>query len=639
MSRVHAPELEPSVAWLNTPRALRMRELRGRVVVLDFFTSCCVNCMHVQPVLRALRERLAGEPVQFLGVHSGKFDAENEPERVRAAVRRYGIEHPVVVDREMALWSAFAVRSWPTLVCVRPDGTVAAVAPGEPDPALLEALVRSLLEEARAQGTLAEGPLALPREPEGPEGALLFPGKLAVAPDGRVAVSDSGHHRVLVLSPEGRVLYTVGSGLRGLRDGAFAECAFDDPQGLAWDGEALLVCDCRNHALRSVELAEGRVRTVAGTGEMAAVLPTASAPARETALRSPWDVLRWEGAWIVAMAGSHQLWRYRSEGETVEPCVGSGREAMVDGPALESALAQPSGLCALEGEVWLADSETSAVRAWAPASNTVRTLLGSGLFGWGDRDGPFADALLQHPLAVLALDARTLLVADTYNDALKALDLRTGTARTFYRGEGERSLGEPAGLALARDGTVLVADTNHHRVVRLDREGRWLGVLEVQGAPEPARGALPPARAASASGLRAVDWFGASLEPAEGSALRVGVGSVALEVRPPEGWKLTQDALRVGVEVSRRSDLLELGAPVTEVLGARATLSLEARVTPLPAERVPSEVLLVVDAVLCSEGPEGLCVPVRGHYRLPVVLAREGQRELRFAVTAPRPAV
>src|SRR5213075_346918 len=214
-SRIHAPDLTGATAWLNTDRPLSIKDLRGQVVVLDFWTYCCINCMHVLPILRDLEERHRDDPLVVIGVHSAKFDAEKDDAHILAAMRRYGVSHPVAVDSEMRIWSEYAVRSWPTLIVIGPDGTLAAVAPGEPDPAVLEGLVSQLLAETQAK------PLRLPvadgRKPE----ALLFPGKLTHG-GGKLFIADSGHHRVLITDPKGNVLDVIGSGLRGMREGTFA---------------------------------------------------------------------------------------------------------------------------------------------------------------------------------------------------------------------------------------------------------------------------------------------------------------------------------------------------------------------------------------------------------------------------------
>ena len=245
--RIHAPDLAGATAWLNVERAPSLRDLRGQLVILDFWTHCCINCLHVLPVLRDLEERHRDDPLVIIGVHSAKFDAEKDLEHILQAMQRYGVSHPVAVDSEMRLWSQYAVRSWPTLVVIRPDGTLAAVAPGEPDPAMLESFVAEQLAEARAQGTLAAAPLRLEGRTRQQEHTLSYPGKVAATSHGRIVVSDSGHHRVLLLGPDGAVQDVIGSGLRGHREGPFAEAALDDPQGLALSGDSLYIADARAH--------------------------------------------------------------------------------------------------------------------------------------------------------------------------------------------------------------------------------------------------------------------------------------------------------------------------------------------------------------------------------------------------------
>src|SRR5689334_582766 len=188
--------------------------------------------MHVLPILRDLEERHAADPLVVIGVHSAKFDAEKDDQHILAAMRRYGVAHPVAVDSEMRIWSQYAVRSWPTLVVIRPDGTLAAVAPGEPDPAVLEAFVSEQLKAADAP------PLHLGAPVPELERPLQFPGKLTHG-GGKLFIADSGHHRVLITDLRGHVLDVIGSGLRGMREGAFASCAMDDPQGLAFQNGML----------------------------------------------------------------------------------------------------------------------------------------------------------------------------------------------------------------------------------------------------------------------------------------------------------------------------------------------------------------------------------------------------------------
>ncbi|MFI5183495.1 MAG: thioredoxin-like domain-containing protein [Vicinamibacteria bacterium] len=111
VARIRAPEFPEGFDWIGTPRPLRLAELRGHVVILDFWTYCCINCMHVLPVLAALEERRRSEPVVVIGVHSAKFDAEGDLARIREAMARHGVRHPVIVDRGHKVWDSYAIRS------------------------------------------------------------------------------------------------------------------------------------------------------------------------------------------------------------------------------------------------------------------------------------------------------------------------------------------------------------------------------------------------------------------------------------------------------------------------------------------------------------------------------------------------
>jgi thiol-disulfide isomerase/thioredoxin len=627
--RIHAPDLAHATAWLNTDKPLGIRDLRGQLVILDFWTYCCVNCMHVLTILRDLEERHAADPLVIIGVHSAKFDGEKDADQVLAAMHRYGVSHPVAVDSEMRIWSAYAVRSWPTLVVIGPDGTLAAVAPGEPEPAVLEAFVQKELDEARAAGTLGERlPLRQPRADA--DGPLLYPGKVA-AGAGRIFVSDSGHHRVLVLDEGGAAVDCIGTGLRGLREGSFGECALDDPQGLCFAAGALFIADARSHAVLRADLRERKLTRIAGTGELGRAPLSGRNEARATALRSPWDLAERQGDLFVALAGSHQLAVIR--GETIEPLAGDGREAQIDGPGAEAALAQPSGL-SLQGEtLYVADSESSGVRAFDLRSGSLSSLAGGpGLFDFGDRLGPIESGMLQHPLAVLATD-RGVIVADTYNNKLKRFSKEAARIEAF----GPEGLAQPAGLCLLPDGRVLVADTNHHRLLRVASDGLSFDELRVRSAPEPRRGVSPPP--APPPRASAAGWFTALVEAPAGMGLAAGEGQIALDLVAPDGFELAAGApWTAAVEVSRRSDLLLVSPQRSE--GEAQGRPSQAVVFCAQASHgadVESELIVTVRAVACDARDHAACWPVQNSFRLPLRLLASGQREVRFSLPLALP--
>ncbi|MGE7389861.1 NHL domain-containing thioredoxin family protein [Streptomyces sp. NPDC004126] len=458
-ARVRAPELIGKGGWLNTGgKELTLADLRGRVVILDFWTFCCINCLHVLDELRELEEKHR-DTVVIIGVHSPKFVHEAEHAAVVDAVERYEVHHPVLDDPELATWKQYAVRAWPTLVVIDPEGYVVAQHAGEGHAHAIARLVEELEAEHEAKGTLrrGDGPYVAP-EPVATD--LRFPGKALVLPSGNLLVSDSTRHQLVELEADGEtVVRRIGSGERG-----FGPDAFSEPQGLALlpDGR-VVVADTVNHALRVLDPETGAVETVAGTGRQWWQGSPTSGPALEVDLSSPWDVAWWQGRVWIAMAGVHQLWAWDPESGTVGVAAGTTNEGLVDGPAAEAWFAQPSGLAAAGDRLWIADSETSALR-WVESGEdgcVVRSAVGTGLFDFGHRDGDAAQALLQHPLGVTALPDGSVAVCDTYNHALRRYDPATGQVSTLAT-----DLREPSAAVLAGE-DIVVVESARHRLTRL----------------------------------------------------------------------------------------------------------------------------------------------------------------------------
>jgi DNA-binding beta-propeller fold protein YncE len=447
--------------------------------------------LHVIPQLRALEHEFP-DVVAVIGVHSPKFPAEKVPANVRAAVQRLGVDHPVVSDIDFEVWQAYGVRAWPTLMFIDPVGRVFGVHEGEFP---LDA-VRELLNEALAAYT-AEGELdrsPLPHTPLPPGGgALRFPGKvLWDSESSRLFIADSGHHRVIVADPNGAVSMVVGEGVAGFRDGAATEARFNHPQGMAVaaGGSRLQVADTANHSIREIDLETGVVTTVAGTGEQGR--PRSGGPALTTPLSSPWDIV-WHGELLwIAMAGLHQLWTLDPASRMVAIAAGTGAESIHDGPLAEATFAQPSGITSAGEALFVADSESSAVRRVAPLADRVQRLVGRGLFTFGDSDGKGDAVRLQHPLGVCAVverDAPVVYLADSNNDKIKRLDPRSRRVDSLFEGatfDGTsgspdgRPFWEPGGLSVSGQ-ICYVADTNNHAVRRANLDSGKITTLQLCG--------------------------------------------------------------------------------------------------------------------------------------------------------------
>jgi len=478
--------------WLNTAEPLTNAQLKGHVVLLDFWTYCCINCMHVMPDLAFLEAKYHDQPLVVVGVHSGKFDHEKDAANIRAAVLRNRIVHPVAVDNDFAIWNRFGVNSWPTFVLIDATGKAVARFSGEGQRERLDQAIAKLLAEGKAAGVLAAKPLRFKPEVDDDAGrALSFPGKVLVDDAGkRLFIADTGHHRILVADPAGAVQRIIGSGAPGLVDGADGAARFNEPQGLALsaDGARLYVADRLNHALRAIDLASGVVTTLAGDGQQGHDR-TFEGPAKGARLNSPWDLLRIGDRLIIAMAGTHQLWQYTLADQRLAVLAGSGREDCINGDNAVAAYAQPSGLAGGADAVYVADSEVSSIRVLVPeaSSGKTRTLAGSAdLFGFGAADGTAAAARFQHPLGVALVGGEhpVLWVADTYNHSLRRIDPGTGAVTTLVltgtdpAGRPMR-LREPGGLHAGAAGLV-VADTNQHRIVVVDPATGAARVLDVR---------------------------------------------------------------------------------------------------------------------------------------------------------------
>ncbi|HEY9349108.1 MAG TPA: NHL domain-containing thioredoxin family protein [Acidothermales bacterium] len=477
-ARIRAPELTGRGRWLNTGgQQLRLADLRGHIVLLDFWTFACVNCLHVLDELRPLEQKWA-DVLVTIGVHSPKFTHEADDDALAAAVERYDVRHPVLNDPEMATWNAYAVRAWPTLVVIDPEGYIVSTMSGEGHAHSLDRVIEELVEAHEARGTLRRGTgLFVPEAVS--EGTLLFPGKVAWLADGKLLISDTGHHSLVVLHEDlTTIVHRVGDGQRGFVDGPASTARFSEPQGVlalpsnvaAQVSYDVVVADTVNHALRSWNSTTGEVGTLAGSGH----------PWRRgsgvTDLSSPWDLAWYEDRVWIAMAGIHQLWTFDPLTRGMAVAAGTANEGLVDGPLAEAWFAQTSGLSSAGETLWVADSETSSLRYMR--NGIVTTAVGAGLFDFGHRDGDAAQALLQHPLGVCALPDGSVAVLDTYNDALRRYD-PAGSVSTVATG-----LREPSGAVVDGD-ELIVVESAAHRLTRVPLSGRVDVPMTAQHTPRP----------------------------------------------------------------------------------------------------------------------------------------------------------
>ncbi len=470
-----APDFPADVDWLNTDHALSLKELEGKIVLLDFWTYGCVNCMHIIPDLKRLEAKYANELV-VIGVHSAKFDNEGNSENIRNIILRYGIKHPVINDKDFRVWRSYGARAWPTLVLIDPVGKVIGKHAGEGIYEIFDRVIAGAIEEFDAQGLIKTAAIEFKVEEARAQTPLLFPGKvLADSKSQRLFIADSNHNRIVITDFEGNVEVVIGSGQEALRDGDYSQAAFNRPQGLTLANDNILyVADTDNHAIRKIDLISQSVETIAGNGSQQ-YIRVQKAAAKDFALNTPWDVLFYDNLLYIAMAGQHQLWVYEPDSQVISAFAGTRREELKDAPLLQAGLNQPSGLTTDGEHIYFADSEASAIRyADIEPSGNVKTIVGTGLFDFGDIDGTANTVRLQHPLGVAYNQADGLLYfTDTYNSKIKVLNPESREVKSLFGSQagwqdgklGATKLYEPAGLSIANN-KLYIADTNNH-VIRV----------------------------------------------------------------------------------------------------------------------------------------------------------------------------
>ncbi len=549
--RIHAPELSGARGWLNTDKPLTLSALKGKVVLLDFWTYGCINCMHIIPDLKRLEKKYPNELV-VIGVHSAKFENEKDTENIRRIILRYEIEHPIVNDADFKIWNAYAVDAWPTRYLIDPAGYVLGRLSGEGGYAELDKAISDSIAEFRKRGELNEAPLKLVLEKaKVGDLPLAFPGKvLADEKNDRLFIADSDHNRIVIAKLDGTLIDVIGTGVHGMVSGSFADSSFFRPQGMALDGDKLYVADTENHLIRRIDLKARTVETIAGTG-MQSRQRGQTGPASKIALNSPWDLQLVGRTLYIAMAGPHQIWMLDLDKLETSTFAGSGREGRVDGALIGppfglpdgtppgSAFAQPSGLSSDGQNLYVSDAEANIIRAINLGPNgKVRTLVGGDLFEFGDKDGSGDGVRLQHPLGLTRWNDK-LLIADTYNHRIKLLDPVARTVKAFaglgkpgQADGGAPSFYEPGGITIAK-GKLYVADTNNHAIRVVDLNTKETRTLIIKGLQPPA------ATQTEATSEVAPNAEEIKLPPQK---IRAGNNAVLINLELPAGYHLNPNA-------------------------------------------------------------------------------------------------
>src|SRR5438874_1798022 len=618
-TKIRAPELTGDRGWLNTSKPLSLAALKGKVVLLDFWTYGCINCMHIIPDLKKLEKKYPNELV-VIGVHSAKFQNEKDTENIRRIILRYEIEHPIVNDADFKIWNAYAVDAWPTRYLIDPAGYIIGKLSGEGSYEVLDKAIGDSIAEFRKRGELNEAPLKLVLEKaKVGDLPLAFPGKVITdEKTDRLFIADSDHNRIVITNLDGTLIDTIGTGPHGQDDGAFDRATFFRPQGMVLNGDTLYVADTENHLIREIDLKSKTVKTIAGTGFQARSFGEAGM-ARATALNSPWDLQLVDRTLYIAMAGPHQIWKLDLTLREVSPFAGSGREARADGPVDEAAFAQPSALATDGKTLYVSDAEANIIRAISLDANPkVKTLVGGDLFDFGDKDGFDNDVRLQHPLGLARWNDK-LLIADTYNHRIKLLDPGRRSVSAFV-GSGKpgqvdgahSSFYEPGGLAIAHD-KLYVADTNNHAIRVVDLKTKETKTLQPKGLQPPASNQTAASSEAAPNSEEIV---------LAAQRIKVGNNSILINVDLPAGYHLNPTAPQ-RYKVSTDPAAKNLAIDQSNSAGSTRGGQLPIRI-PVKANPGTSELHASFTFVYCREDNTGVCRIKTLQWRAPIEVVNDG---------------
>jgi thiol-disulfide isomerase/thioredoxin len=613
---VNAPDFPAGAQWLNIDHPLFMKDLKRKIVLLDFWTFCCINCMHVIPDLKKLEEKYPNQLV-VIGVHSAKFNSEKDSDNIRNAILRYEIHHPVINDKDFKVWGSYGIQAWPSFALIDPNGKVVGITSGEGVYETLEPYIDELAKHYQAEGQLNLKPISLALEKDKkPAMPLSFPGKIAAdEKSNTLIISDSDHNRIVVTTLDGHVREVIGGKEHGFKNGDFKTARFFRPQGVYFDSkqQVIYVADTENHAIREIDLAKKKVETLAGTGHQA-LQHNVEGTGTKVALNSPWDLIEIGDQLYIAMAGSHQIWTLNLKSLEAKIYAGSGNENIVDESDLkQAALAQTSGITTDGQSLYFVDSETSSLRtAGLPPAVEVKTFIGTGLFDFGDKDGSANQALLQHPIGITWRNG-LIYVADTYNNKIKRFDPKSRVITTLLGGskagheDGSASqslLNEPCGLAFAGD-KLFIADTNNNLIRVFNTKTNQISTLELTGLEK-----LHPMKTQA---------FGGEKITLTAQKVNPDVKELQLEIALPADRQLNAQAPSRYEISSSDSSVVKLGNSAGDFKNAFLSV-------PVTLQPGRAEITVTLHVFYCSHGKEALCYFKEVQLRIPVTVSDEGEK-------------
>ncbi len=415
---LNAPDFG-NVKFINSEKSYKLKDFQGKIVLLDFWTYGCINCMHVIKDLKKLEEDFQKE-LTVIGIHSAKFDSEGEEENLKTIIKKFKLNHLILNDKDYEIWENYAIRAWPTFVLITPDSKIYKYYSGEGNYEAVKDDI--LLLKKKYKDKLTDKSFDLKTE-EKPKGNLYFPEKIAFDSVNNILFVSSNSENMIKgfdLKTK-KVIYTIGTGKEGNNCSTFETSTFKNPKGLYFYNNKLYIADTGNHSIKEADFKTKKITLIAGDGKQGYYLTVEEDNPLKVSLNSPWDLIINNNILYFANAGSHQLMEMNLKTNKIDVFAGIIRENIIDGNKNEKAnLAQPTGIDYFDNKIYFTDAETSSLRF--VEGDNVKTIVGKGLFKFGNINGSFDKALFKHAEGLTYFDNK-IYVADTYNDSIKIVDL------------------------------------------------------------------------------------------------------------------------------------------------------------------------------------------------------------------------
>ncbi len=481
-------EKEDKQKWFNVERPLTVEDFKDRVILLDFWTYACVNCIQALPEIKKI-EKEFGNKLLIIGIHSGKFDNEKDVAAIRKAIVKYDINYPVLHDPDLKIWNNFALKSWPTFIVINPHGNIEKIVVGEDNLGKIRKNIRKLASRFKYEINRDPVPLALEKN-NIIGNVLTFPTKIEYAANFSyktrkipvLFISNSGANSIIASSLTGETVLKIGSGKEGFEDGSLGVASFSKPRGLLFDGKKLYVADSGNNALRMVDFENGMVSTLVGSGKKGKIISDSYMEAKNVDLASPNDIAFFPNKDVIAIAntGSNQILGYNIDKKTIAVLAGNGAAGMA-----QNTLAEPSALAPYQDRLYFLDAASSSLRV-LDKNGSIKTLVGQGVNKFGNKNGDKEVALMQHPIGLM-VDDTGAYIADSFNHIIRKYSFSTNKISDLIgnhkKGDALGSasateLDEPDGIAAVLNNFYIV-DSNNNRVLVTNRASLKSEILDI----------------------------------------------------------------------------------------------------------------------------------------------------------------